>query len=73
MGEGELQFNIGESDMGHMASPAGYTEQRSVSEPRVETSEKEREDNAGRSVTLADQMSTATYAREYPFTTLGAT
>jgi hypothetical protein len=73
MGEGELQFNIGESDMGHTASPPGYTEQRSVSEPKVETSEKEREVNAGRSVTFADQTSTATYAREYPFTTSGAT
>jgi hypothetical protein len=73
MGEGELQFNIGASDMGHMVSPPGYTEQRGVPEPRVETSEKEREENAGRSVTFADPMSTATYAREYPFTTSGAT
>jgi hypothetical protein len=40
MGEGELQFNIGASDMDHMVSPPRYTEQRSVPEPRVETSEK---------------------------------
>jgi hypothetical protein len=73
IGEGELQFNIGDSDMGRMLPPPGYTEQRGVPEPRVETSEKEREEIAGRSVTFADPMSTATYARDYPFTTSGAT
>jgi hypothetical protein len=73
MGEGEIQFNIGESDMDHRTSPPRYTEQRGVPEPRVETSEKEREANAGRSVTFAEPMSTATYPREYPFTTSGAT
>jgi hypothetical protein len=72
-GEGEIQFNIGASDMSHMLPPPGYTEQRGVPEPRVETSEKEREENAGRSVTFADPMSSTTYAREYPFTTSGAT
>jgi hypothetical protein len=61
-GEGELQFNIGASDMGHMLPPPGYTEQRGVPEPRVETSEKEREENVGRSVTFADPMSSTTYA-----------
>jgi hypothetical protein len=73
IGEGELQFNVGESDLGRMVPPPGYTEQRDVPEPRVETSEKEREENAGRSVTFADPMSTTTYAREYPFTTSGVT
>jgi hypothetical protein len=72
-GEGEIQFNIRASDMGHMVPPPGYTEQRGVLEPRAETSEKEREENAGRSVTFADPMSSTTYAREYPFTTSGAT
>jgi hypothetical protein len=73
MGDGEIQFNIGESDMGHRTSPPRYTEQQSVSGPRVETSEKEREDNAGSSVTFADPMSTTAYAPEYPFTTSRAT
>jgi hypothetical protein len=72
-GEGEIHFNIGANDMSHTVPPSGYTEQRGVSEPRVETSEKEREKTAERSVTFADPMSTATYAREYPFTTSGAT
>jgi hypothetical protein len=40
MGEGELQFDIGASDMDHIISPPRYTEQRGVPEPRVETSEK---------------------------------
>jgi hypothetical protein len=52
MGDGEIQFNIGESDMGHRASPPRYTEQQRVLEPRVETSEKEREDNAGNRLPL---------------------
>jgi hypothetical protein len=73
MGDGEIQFNIGGSDMGHRTSPPRYTEQQSVSGPRVETSEKEREDNAGRSVTFADPMSTTAYAPEYHFTTSRAT
>jgi hypothetical protein len=73
VGEGEIQFNIGESDMGHRASPPRYTEQQGLPEPRVETSEKEREDNAGRSVTFAVPMSIAMYPREYPFTSSGVT
>jgi hypothetical protein len=46
---------------------------RDVPEPRGETSEKEREENSGRSVTFADPMSSTTYARECSFTTPGAT
>jgi hypothetical protein len=72
-GEGGLQFNIGASDMGHVVAPPGNTEQRGVPEPRGETSEKERAENAGRSVTFADPMSSPTYARECSFTTPGAT
>jgi hypothetical protein len=68
MGEGEVQFNIGVRDMDHIVSPPRYIEQRGVPEPRVETSEKEREAKAGRSVTFAVPMSTAMYPREYPFT-----
>jgi hypothetical protein len=64
MGVGELQFNIGASDMDYRVSPPRYTEQQSISEPRVETSEKEREVNARRSVTFADPMSTVIYSRE---------
>jgi hypothetical protein len=69
MGEGEVQFNIGVRDMDHIVSPPRYIEQRGVSEPRVETSENEREANAGRSVTFAEPMSTASYSREYPCAT----
>jgi hypothetical protein len=73
MGDEEIQFNFGRSDRGHRTSPPRYTEQQSVSDSRVETSEKEREDNDGRSVTFADPISTAMYQREYPFTSPGGT
>jgi hypothetical protein len=69
----EIQFNFGRSDRGHRTSPPRYTEQQSVSDSRVETSEKEREDNAGRSVTFADPISTPMYQREYPFSSPGET
>ena len=71
-GEGGLEFNLDARDIGHMSSPPGYTEQHRVPEPRGETSEKEREENAGRSVTFADPMSSSTTSRECPFTTPGA-
>jgi hypothetical protein len=66
-GDEEIQFNIGGSDSGHRTSLPRYTEQQSVSESRGETSEQEREDNEGRSVTFADPRSTTTYQREYLF------
>jgi hypothetical protein len=72
MGDEEVHFSIGGSDSGHRTSLPRYTEQQKVSESRGETSEKEREDNAGRSVTFADPMSTATYQREDPFTSAEA-
>jgi hypothetical protein len=71
-GDEEIQFNIGGSDSDHRTSLPRYTEQQSVSEPRGEASEQEREVNEGRSVTFADRRSTASYQREDPFTSAGA-
>jgi hypothetical protein len=73
MGDGEIQFDLGASEMNHFSAPPRYTEQRRVSEPSAETSEKEREDNARRSVTFADPMATTTYPREHLFSSSGAT
>jgi hypothetical protein len=69
----EIQFNFGRSDRGHRTSPPRYTEQQSVSDSKVETSEKAREDEAGRSVNFADPISTPMYQRENPFSSPGET
>jgi hypothetical protein len=71
--DGEVQFNIGESDIDHRSAPPRYIEQRGALEPRVETSENEREANAGRPGTCAEPRSTANYSREYPCATSRAT
>jgi hypothetical protein len=70
--EGGLQFNLNASDIDRVSAPPGYSESRGVPEPRADTSKKETEANAGRSVTFADSMSSPAYRRDCPITTPGA-